>query len=54
MKYIRGLGVALLVVLILNLLSFYALKFEIPEYLIGFWSCIGYYYGTYGKKMIKL
>lgn len=54
MKYLVGFGCALLVMLIMRLLNTYVLKFEIPEFLVGWVSCVFYFEGMNGMVRYKL
>lgn len=42
-RYFSAFGVAILIVVVLNLLNEYALTFKIPQFFIGWSSCTGYF-----------
>lgn len=42
MKHVVGFFVALIVMVGLNLLNFFLLKYEIPQFFIGWISCLSY------------
>lgn len=43
MRYLLAFAAAMITVLILTLLNAFVLKLIIPDFLIGWWSCIAWY-----------
>ena len=45
LKYVTGIILAIIVVVILRLANHFLLKTEISEFMIGWTSCMGYFWG---------
>ena len=53
MRYLVGIIVAIIVKLILMALNTYLLKYPIPEFLMGWFTCTAYFYTAYYNDTIK-